>query len=134
MAAILKWQLLHWWSKYFVLSFHILHIKFKIVCSGILSQLQCIYLPSPFNEIQNGRHSKMADQKAILQIPSLYCRKQWQKCQNITHWCDIMFQTRTDMDPFDMKSKWRLFQNGVCRATISRSATEYCVKWMKFGT
>ena len=75
----------------------------------------------------------MADQKAILQIASLYCRKQWQKCQNISYWCDIMFQTRTDMDPFDMKSKWRLFQNGACRATISRSATENCVKWMKFG-
>ena len=71
MAAILKWQLPHWWSKYFVLSFHILHIKFEIVCSGILSLLQCIYIRSPFNIIQNGRHSKTTQVAEWLRRPLL---------------------------------------------------------------
>merc|ERR1711893_112668 len=33
-----------------------------------------------------------------------------------------------------MKSKWRLFQNGVWHVTTSRSVTEYCMKVMKFST
>ena len=70
----------------------------------------------------------------ILQIASLDSRKLCQKCQTFTHWCNVMFQIKTDVDPLDMKSTWRLFQNGVWCVTMSRSVTEYCAKLMKFGT
>ena len=70
----------------------------------------------------------------ILQIASSDSRNLCQKHQNITHWCIVMFQIKTALDPLDMKSKWRLFQNGVWHVTTSRSVTEYCMKVMKFST
>ena len=69
----------------------------------------------------------------ILQIASSDSRNLCQKHQNITHWCIVMFQIETDIDSYDVDSKWRLFQDGVRLGTVSKTLTENCAKLMKFG-
>lgn len=44
-----------------------------------------------------------------------------------------MFQIETDIDSYDVDSKWRLFQDGVHLGTVSRTLIKYCAKLMKFG-
>ena len=53
-------------------------------------------------------------------------------CQNVTCKGIVIFQIEANRDSLDVDPTWRLFQDGVQLARVSRNVTKYCANLMKF--